>query len=1253
MSVIRVYVEKKRGYAVEAEKLKNEITTYLHIKNIEDLRVVNRYDIEGIDSAAFEKSKYTVFSEPPVDILYEENLPLDGEFGFAGYKTFAVEYLPGQYDQRADSASQTIQLITHGSRPLIKTAKVIAIKGNISDEDLKKIQKYVVNPVDSRIARDEKPATLVEEVSQPSEVPVIKGFRQMNEPQLKKLLEDLELAMDLDDLKFSQNYFQKENRDPTLTELRVLDTYWSDHCRHTTFLTEITDVEFEDNNYKKILEDAYRSYLALRKKIYGDNSFHPINLMDLATIGKKILMKENLISDLDISEEINACSIVIDVKKGLKKEKWLLQFKNETHNHPTEIEPFGGAATCLGGAIRDPLAGRAYVYQAMRITGSGDPRKAVDETLPGKLPQRKITIEAANGYSSYGNQVGLATGFVNEIYHEGYVAKRMEIGAVVGAVKRSHVKRKRPKPGDVVILLGGATGRDGCGGATGSSKAHTEKSIEKASAEVQKGNPPEERKILRLFRKPHVIKMIKRCNDFGAGGVSVAVGEIAKGVTINLDLIPKKYEGLDGTELAISESQERMAVVVSRENAKKFIQEARKENLVATIIAEVTEEEVLRMFWRGKEIVSLKRDFLSSNGAKKYSRVKINKIDDSIFRGNTQENYDIKSMWYKILSDLNIASQKGLVERFDSTVGAKNILMPFGGKYQLTPIEAMVSKIPTLYYDTTTVSIVSYGFNPYISTASPFHGAIYAIVESISRIVATGGDYEKVRLSFQEYFEKPQKDPSRWGKPFAALLGAFVAQINLKIPSIGGKDSMSGTFNNLDVPPTLVSFAFTTADVKNIVSPEFKKTNSFVYFFPTKLNENYIFDWEYQKKLFKSISKLIKEGKVLSASTGKSGGLAEVISKMCFGNKIGFEATENLNDKWLFSPIYGSFVIETSCNLTEKLDVEYHLIGKTTQNPEINIKGNLIPLEEAIEKWLSPLQGVFPYKTNEEKQKLNHYQVLREEVKKSKVKIAKPRVFIPVFYGTNTEYESEEAFRTAGAIPVVKVFVNLTPKDLENSIDEFVKAIKQSQMIYIPGGFSAGDEPEGSGKFIAAVFRNPAISDAVMELLYRRDGLILGICNGFQALIKLGLVPYGEIRALTEDSPTLTFNKIGRHVSIMVHTKIVSNLSPWFLKCDPQKVYTIPVSHGEGRFVAKKEVLESLIKNGQVATQYTDENGTPTMEMPYNPNGSIFAIEGITSPDGRVLGKMGHSERRGKNLYLNIPGDKWQPIFEGGVEYFS
>ncbi len=1242
----RIFVEKKEGFDIEAQKILHEIRDYLNIKTLKRVKVLNRYDIEGIDEKTYQKAKYTIFSELPVDLIYEENIPYkDKEL-----KMFAWEYLPGQYDQRADSAAQAIQLITHQERPKVKTAKVILLYGDITEEELNKIKAYIINPVDSREASLDKPSSLDEEFSIPEDIKVINGFIKMNKNELIKLKEELELAMDEDDILFCQNYFKEENRDPTITELRVIDTYWSDHCRHTTFLTEIDSVQIEKGKYSSLINESYENYLSIRKELY-ERVNKPICLMDIATIAMKKLKKDGKLKDLDESDEINACSILINVKNNGKKEKWILQFKNETHNHPTEIEPFGGAATCIGGAIRDPLSGRTYVYQAMRVTGSGDPRTPIEKTIAGKLPQRKITTEAAHGYSSYGNQIGVPTGLVSEIYHEGYVAKRMEIGAVIGAAPKSHIVRKKPKNGDVVILLGGMTGRDGCGGATGSSKAHTEESIIKAGAEVQKGNPPEERKIQRLFRKKEVTRLIKKCNDFGAGGVSVAIGELADGLLINLDLIPKKYEGLDGTELAISESQERMAIVVSKKDALKFIELARKENLNATIVAQVTKEPYMKMLWKGREILKLKRTFLNSNGAKKHTTIKYQNPDDRISPFDKNITFT-KESWLNILKELNVCSKKGLVEMFDSTVGGRTILMPLGGKYQLTPIEAMVAMIPVYEGETSTVSIMSYGFNPYISSYSPFHGAMYAIVESVSRIVATGGDYKRVRLSLQEYFEKPFKDPIRWSKPFTALLGAFKTQLELGIPAIGGKDSMSGTFKDLDVPPTLVSFAVVTEDVKNIVSPEFKKTGSRVYFIPSRINEDNTFDWKYLKKIYEKIHNLIISQKVCSVSTIKGYGIIETITYMCVGNKIGFKTIGEIKDEWLSSPLYGSFVIEANEKITDD-EIDIYEIGKTIAEQSITINEIKVDLDEIIQNLLEPLSDVFPYKTEELNEPVENITYNSTKIVRSKLKIAKPRVFIPVFPGTNTEYESIEAFRIAGGIPRECVFVNLTPQDIEDSIENFIKEISNAQIIYFPGGFSAGDEPDGSGKFIAAIFRNPRIKDTVMDFLIKRDGLILGICNGFQALIKLGLVPYGEIIDLTDESPTLTFNKIGRHVSQMVFTKISSNLSPWFLKCQVGEIYTIPVSHGEGRFVASDNMLEILKKNGQIATQYVDENGIPTMDMPYNPNGSYMAIEGITSPDGRILGKMGHSERRGSFLAKNIPGNKWQPIFESGVYYFD
>jgi len=1251
--VKRIFSEKKKPYNNEANFLLHDIRDVLGIKNIENIRVVHRYDIEGISRNTYLRARNTIFSEPPLDFVYDEVAPFSEEEHIFGW-----EYLPGQYDQRADSAAQAIQILTHGKKPIVKSATLIAIKGNITDEEFNRIKNYVINPVDSRECSMEKPKTLRESFEKPFRISIIKDFIKMSKSELQKLHENLGLAMDMDDLIFCQSYFMKEEkRDPTLTEIRIIDTYWSDHCRHTTFMTEIESIELEEGSLKREIESAYHRYLESRKKVYGEFPEKNICLMDIATIAMKEMKKNGVLDNLEESEEINACSIVVPVKINGQTEEWLVMFKNETHNHPTEIEPFGGAATCIGGAIRDPLSGRSYVYQAMRVTGSGDPRRPLEETLPGKLPQRKITRDAAHGYSSYGNQIGLATGLVAEIYDEGYVAKRMEIGAVIGAAPRKNVLRGHPEPGDVVILLGGRTGRDGCGGATGSSKIHTEKSLTQSGAEVQKGNAPEERKIQRLFRKREVATLIKKCNDFGAGGVSVAVGELADGIRINLDLVPKKYEGLDGTELAISESQERMAVLTPSKNANLFIKEASKENLEATIIAEVTKEKFIRMFWKGREIVHLSREFLNSNGAKKHTKVFVSqpKIDSSPFViRNIGSRQSITEKWFKLLEDINIASQKGLVEYFDSTIGSRTVVMPFGGEKMLTPAQSMVAKIPVENGDTSTATVMSFGFDPKISSWSPFHGAIYAIIESLSKITASGADYSKARLSLQEYFEKPYKNPERWGKPFSSLLGAYIAQMNLGVPAIGGKDSMSGTFGNMDVPPTLVSFAVSITDTDVVLSPEFKKAGNMVFYLPFKKDSSFLPDWDYCRKLFSFVYQLALEKKILSAYAIGRGGIAEAVSKMSFGNLIGFEFENLPDDEVLFGPGYGSFLLEISDAEKISFDgIDTVLLGRTLSEPFIKAKDFSISINEAVERWLKPLSDVFPHKTPDSGIILPGYLYNQKGTLMRVRPIARPRVIIPVFPGTNCEYDSAIAFEKAGAVVETLVFRNRTPGEIRESLKAFRSAILKSQIIMIPGGFSAGDEPEGSGKFIASVFRNKAIKDAVMELLNNRDGLILGICNGFQALIKLGLVPYGEIRDQEENSPTLTYNAIGRHVSNMVRTKVVSRLSPWFYNSEPGEIHTIPVSHGEGRFIADESMIEKLKSSGQIVTQYVDEYGNPSSDMPYNPNGSVFAVEGICSPDGRVLGKMAHSERTGNDVCINIPGNKFQKIFEAGVEYYK
>lgn len=1199
--VRRIFVEKKKGFDVEARKLCADLKENLGIRGLEDVRIINRYDISGISDEEYQRARTTIFSEPTVDYVYDEVLET-GEDS----RVFAMEYLPGQYDQRADSAAQCIQILTQKERPAVLSARVIVLKGEISDREFARIKEYCINPVDSREASLDKPLTLEMKCEVPPDVAVIEGFTAMTPEDLQNLMDDMGLAMSFADLEFLRAYFRdEEKRDPTVTELRVIDTYWSDHCRHTTFLTEIKDIKIEKGVFTEPIAAAYGEYLKSREYVYEAEA-KDVCLMDIAVMGMKELRKRGLLNDLDESEEINACSIVVNVDVNGKSEEWLVMFKNETHNHPTEIEPFGGAATCLGGAIRDPLSGRSYVYQAMRVTGSGDPRAKIEDTLPGKLPQRKITTEAAAGYSSYGNQIGLATGQVAEVYDEGFIAKRMEIGAVIGAAPRRNVVRQKPVPGDVVILVGGRTGRDGCGGATGSSKEHTEESILTCGAEVQKGNPPEERKIQRLFRNPAVSAMIKKCNDFGAGGVSVAIGELTDGLEIDLDAVPKKYEGLDGTELAISESQERMAVVVARENVERFRQFARAENLEATPVAKVTSDRRLKMKWRGKTIVDISRDFLNTNGVKQTTRVSVSapaemtNYFEAVPADTEEELHDLNKAWLANLRDLNVCSQKGLVERFDSTIGAGTVLMPFGGKYQLTPAEGMVAKIPVLSGETRTGTVMTYGYNPQIAKWSPFHGALYAVVEAVAKVVAIGGDYKRIRLTLQEYFEKLGRDPVKWGKPFSALLGAFYAQKQFGIAAIGGKDSMSGTFKDLNVPPTLVAFAVTALDVGRVVSPEFKKANSKVVLVPVARDENALPVFDELKKSFSRVTELIRAGQVLAAQTVRVGGLAAAVSKMSFGNKIGMMFNEYIDPRSLFTPDYGSIVLE----IDEKVDlneafagVKYRLLGITHDKAVISVNGAEIDINSALEEWEKPLEKIFPTKTKPILEKPQSVLYEGRNTAKPAVSVARPRIFIPVFPGTNCEYDSAGAFEKAGGIVDTLVIRNLTPSEIEQSMEEMVKKIENAQIIMIPGGFSAGDEPDGSGKFIAAVFRNPRVKEAVMKFLQQRDGLMLGICNGFQALIKLGLVPYGEIINIDENCPTLTFNTIGRHVSCMVRTKVVSTLSPWFSNVKAGDIHTIAISHGEGRFVAREEEIESLMRNGQVATQYVDLDGNPTYDM--------------------------------------------------------
>ena len=1251
--VKRIFVEKRKGFDVEAVNLLADLKQNLGIKNAEAVRIINRYDISGLDGESFEKAKNTILSETNADTVYDEKITIGDEF-----KVFAMEYLPGQYDQRADSAAQCVQLLTQGERPQVVTAKVIAVSGNISDTDFKKIKDYLINPVESRLASFEKPESLDMKANVPDNVAVIKGFTVWNDEEMEKYYSSMGFAMTLSDLKFCRDYFRDEEHcDPTVTELRVIDTYWSDHCRHTTFLTRLEKIEIEKGALSEAIENALKEYYSARDEIYGKDTKRDVSLMDMAIIGMKLLRKRGLIPDLDVSDEINACSIEVPVTIDGKTEKWLVQFKNETHNHPTEIEPFGGAATCLGGAIRDPLSGRAYVYQAMRVTGSGDPTLPFEKTMKGKLPSRKITTGAAQGYSSYGNQIGLATGQVTELYDMGYAAKRLEIGAVIGASPKENVVRGVPSEGDIIVLLGGRTGRDGCGGATGSSKAHTLESIETCGAEVQKGNPPTERKIQRLFRNEKAAKMIKRCNDFGAGGVCVAIGELADGLDIDLDKVRKKYDGLDGTELAISESQERMAVVLDKSDVDAFIALAGEENLEAYPVAIVAKNPRLTMKWRGDVIVSLSREFLNTNGVTQVATSYITAPDaDNCYRTSVPkalEGLDTKTAFKKNLSRLECCSQRGLVERFDASIGAATVMMPFGGKTQLTPEDAMAAKLPLLKGETDDATAMSYGYIPGISRWSPFHGAAYAVAESLSKLAAIGADPLTSRLTFQEYFERLHEVPSRWGKPTAALLGALTAQINMGIPSIGGKDSMSGSFEDLDVPPTLVSFAVAMTKASKTISAEFKKSGSKVVYIPLPEDKaTGLPAWEELKKVYKAIYALANDGKILAASVVREGGAAATVARMSFGNKIGFEFKNELTAKELFAPLSGSFVVELADD-AEISDILYYDLGTTVDAETITVNGETLTIDELIEEWNFKLEGVFPTKSycpaNEQEIPLYTERNTSSPV----VKTAKPKVFIPVFPGTNCEIDTARAFEKAGAEPKLLIVKNLTPAAIEETISEMVKLIDDAQMVMLPGGFSGGDEPDGSGKFIATTFRNPRVSEAVARLLNQRDGLMLGICNGFQALIKLGLVPYGEIRELKADDPTLTFNTIGRHISHMAYTRITSTKSPWFSSVNAGDVFSVPISHGEGRFVVSDEMLQKLIANGQIATQYVDLNGKQADTIEFNPNGSVCAIEGITSPDGRVLGKMGHSERKGDNLYKNVPFEKDQKIFESGVKYFK
>ena len=1246
--VRRVFVEKKQAFAVKAKELEEEIRSYLGIQTVTGVRVLIRDDVENIGDEAFEKACQTVFSEPPVDVLYRE------EFETApDASVFGVEFLPGQFDQRADSAVQCVQFLNAAEKPVIRTATVYVIEGNVTAEELSAIKSFCINPVDSRETGMVKPETLVTVFEEPADVKIFDGFKDMTEADLEALYKSLNLAMTFKDFLHIQNYFKKEeHRDPSMTEIRVLDTYWSDHCRHTTFSTELKDVTFEDGYYRTPIEKTYEQYVADHKEIFKGRDDKFICLMDLALMAMRKLKKEGKLQDQEESDEINACSIVVPVEIDGEVEEWLVNFKNETHNHPTEIEPFGGAATCLGGAIRDPLSGRTYVYQAMRVTGAADPTVPVSETLKGKLPQKKLVRGAASGYSSYGNQIGLATGYVKEIYHPNYVAKRMEIGAVMGAAPRKDVIRETSDPGDIIILLGGRTGRDGCGGATGSSKVHTEASIETCGAEVQKGNAPTERKIQRLFRRPEVTRLIRKCNDFGAGGVSVAIGELADGLVVDLDKVPKKYEGLDGTELAISESQERMAVVVDPKDVDEFMKYASEENLEAVCVAEVTEDPRLVLKWRGKEIVNISRAFLDTNGAHQETSVAVDMPSEDERYFERKEVGDIREKWLAVLKDLNVCSQKGLVEMFDGSIGAGSVLMPYGGKYQLTETQAMVAKLPVLKGKTDTVTMMSYGFDPYLSSWSPYHGAVYAVLESVARIVATGGDYSKIRFTFQEYFRRMTEDPHRWSQPFAALLGAYSAQLGFGLPSIGGKDSMSGTFNDIDVPPTLVSFAVDIASYKHIITPEFKKAGNKIVLMKLGRDEYDLPDYKEASDQYGKFFEDVKAGKIVSAYALDGNGIVPAVSKMAFGNKLGVKLEHNLDPRDAFTPGFGSIVAEVPADKVGELSITYTVIGEVTEK-DFSYGNVSISSDEALTAWKGTLEKVFPTVAVKDTTKIETPIYKADSIYVCRHKVARPKVFIPVFPGTNCEYDSTKAFERAGADVVTKVFKNLSGNDIRESVDAFEKAISDAQIIMFPGGFSAGDEPDGSAKFFATAFQNEKIKEAVMKLLNERDGLALGICNGFQALIKLGLVPGGEIVGQNPDAPTLTFNTINRHISKMVYTKVVSNKSPWLAEAELGGVYVNPASHGEGRFVAPKEWIDRLFANGQVATQYVDPEGNASMDEEWNVNGSYAAIEGITSPDGRVFGKMAHSERRDTAVAMNIYGEQDLKIFESGVKYFK
>ncbi|RGT89504.1 phosphoribosylformylglycinamidine synthase [Coprococcus comes] len=1251
MGVKRVYVEKKPEFAVQAKELRHEVKSYLGIKTVKNVRVLIRYDVENLSDATFERACNGVFAEPPVDVLYREDFPRE-----ESDHIFSVEFLPGQFDQRADSAVQCVQFIKEDELPVIKTATTYVIEGEISEEEMEAIKAHCINPVDSRETGLEKPETLVTKFEEPADVKIFDGFKDMPEAELKELYSSLGLAMTFKDFQHIQNYFKgEEHRDPSMTEIRVLDTYWSDHCRHTTFSTELTEVSFGDGDYRKPMEDTYKEYLQTHSEIFKGREDKFVCLMDLALMAMRKLKKEGKLQDQEESDEINACSIVVPVEVDGVEEEWLVNFKNETHNHPTEIEPFGGAATCLGGAIRDPLSGRTYVYQAMRVTGAADPTVSVKETMKGKLPQKKLVRSAAHGYSSYGNQIGLATGLVKEIYHPDYVAKRMEIGAVMGAAPRRAVIRENSDPGDIIILLGGRTGRDGCGGATGSSKVHTEESIETCGAEVQKGNAPTERKIQRMFRREEVSKLIKKCNDFGAGGVSVAIGELADGLQINLDKVPKKYAGLDGTEIAISESQERMAVVVDPKDVDEFLGYAKEENLEAVKVAVVTEDPRLVLSWRGKEIVNISRAFLNTNGAHQETTVKVDipSREDTILKKQVEVG-DVKEKWLDTLKDLNVCSQKGLVEMFDGSIGAGSVFMPHGGKYQMTETQSMVAKLPVMHGKCDTVTMMSYGFDPYLSSWSPYHGAVYAVTESMAKIVACGGDYSKIRFTFQEYFRRMTEDPERWSQPFAALLGAYKAQIAYGLPSIGGKDSMSGTFEHIDVPPTLVSFAVDIAKEGDIITPELKKAGNKLVWMKIEKDEYELPVYEQVMDQYGKFADDIHNGKIVSAYALDRHGVIAAVSKMAFGNGMGVKIEHSMDARELFAPAFGDIVAEVPVDKVGELSISYTVIGEVTDDAKFAFGNTEITLKEAEDAWTGTLEQVFRTVSDEASdEKVESPLYDTKDIVICGHKIAQPTVFIPVFPGTNCEYDSAKAFERAGAKVITKVFRNMDAADIVDSVNTFEKEIAKSQIIMFPGGFSAGDEPDGSAKFFATAFQNAKLKEAVEKLLNERDGLVLGICNGFQTLVKLGLVPYGEVVGQTPDSPTLTYNTIGRHISKMVYTKVVTNKSPWLQGAELGGVYTNPASHGEGRFVASEEWLDKLFANGQVATQYCDLDGNVSMDEEWNVNGSYRAIEGITSPDGRVLGKMAHSERRADSVAINIYGEQDMKIFESGVKYFK